>query len=182
MHVHTQPTVLLKIDFESIFNLLRRDIFLRKVKSVFPGIYTIVRQYYSKCSNLYSILYKISSATGVQQGDVFRGRLFSLSINDMISNLTSELDSCYLDDGVIAGEAYAKVCHGHICICGKNVDPNGFHGLSCIRSAGRHPRHSHIIDLIKRACTAGGITAIRELQGLSRCDGRGTDGLSMLPW
>ena len=76
----------------------------------------------------------------------------------------------------------ANVCHSHTCICGKNVLSDGIHGLSCQRSAGRHPRHSHINDLIKRACISGGTSAIREPQGVSRVDGKRPDGMSQFPW
>ena len=76
----------------------------------------------------------------------------------------------------------AKVCHHHTCICGKEVASDGIHGLSCQRSAGRHPRHSHINDLIKRALVSAGIATIREPQGVSRMDGKRPDGMSMYPW
>ena len=76
----------------------------------------------------------------------------------------------------------SKVCHTHTCVCGKLVSSNGYHGLSCKKSSGRHPRHSHINDLIKRACISGGTSAIREPQGISRTDGKRPDGMSMFPW
>ena len=76
----------------------------------------------------------------------------------------------------------AKVCHQHTCICGKQVEEDGIHGLSCQKSVGRHPRHSQTNDLIKRALVSGGIAAMREPQGVSRFDGKRPDGMSMYPW
>ena len=43
----------------------------------------------------------------------------------------------------------AKICHPHKCICGKEVESNGLHGLSCKNSSGRLPRHAQVNDLIK---------------------------------
>ena len=75
-----------------------------------------------------------------------------------------------------------KICHQHSCICGKNVHPNGIHGLSCQKSAGRHPRHSHTNDLIKRALVSCDTASIREPQGVSRIDGKRPDGMTLYPW
>ena len=35
----------------------------------------------------------------------------------------------------------AKICEKHTCRCGKLVEENGHHGISCTRSAGRFSRH-----------------------------------------
>ena len=45
----------------------------------------------------------------------------------------------------------ATLCHPHQCFCGKNVEPDGRHGLSCEKQVGRFPRHSEANYLIKRA-------------------------------
>ena len=76
----------------------------------------------------------------------------------------------------------AKICLSHTCVCGDQVKNDGTHGLSCKRSAGRLPRHSHVNDLIKRALVSGGIASVKEPQGLSRSDGKRPDGMSIYPW
>ena len=76
----------------------------------------------------------------------------------------------------------ANVCQPHTCACGKVVERNGLHGLSCKRSAGRLPRHSQVNDLIKRALSSGGTAATREPYGISRHDGKRPDGMTMYPW
>ena len=76
----------------------------------------------------------------------------------------------------------ARICQPHVCTCGKEVKSDGLHGLSCQKAAGRHPRHSHINDLIKRALLSGGISSVREPLGVSRCDGKRPDGMTIFPW
>ena len=43
------------------------------------------------------------------------------------------------------------LCEPHVCHCGAGVDARGIHGLACKRSAGRHPRHGQLNDVIWRA-------------------------------
>ena len=76
----------------------------------------------------------------------------------------------------------ARICHSHTCICGAEVGSDGVHGLSCKKSAGRHPRHSACNDLIKRSLCSADFSAIREPLGVSRSDGKRPDGMTMLPW
>ena len=76
----------------------------------------------------------------------------------------------------------AEICQKHICNCGTSVNKDGIHGLSCKKSSGRHPRHSQANELIKRALVAGGISAVREPQGVSRKDGKRPDGMTQFPW
>jgi len=42
----------------------------------------------------------------------------------------------------------ANLCIPFTCSCGSQVDARGSHGLSCVRSAGRHLRHSPVNDLV----------------------------------
>ena len=83
---------------------------------------------------------------------------------------------------VMALRLGAKICQEHDCICGKKVSTNGIHGLSCTKSAGRHPRHGQVNDLIKRALVSGGMAATKEPNGISRSDGKRPDGMSLYPW
>ena len=47
-----------------------------------------------------------------------------------------------------------KVCEKHTCRCGKLVEENGHHGLSCARSAGRFSRHHNLNTLVKQALSS----------------------------
>ena len=75
-----------------------------------------------------------------------------------------------------------NLCEPHICPCGGPVDATGTHGLSCIRSKGKMPRHQQINDLVWRAMTRANIPAIKEPAGLLRSDGKRPDGLTQIPW
>ena len=75
------------------------------------------------------------------------------------------------------------ICFPHNCsLCGSHIDTSGTHGLSCHRSQGRIPRHSHLNRLVRDALSNAQIPAILEPQGLSRTDGKRPDGLTITPW
>ena len=74
------------------------------------------------------------------------------------------------------------ICQPHRCRCGKLVDAYGRHGLSCLKSAGRIPRHAAINDIIKRALATAGIPATLEPAGLDRGNGKRPDGITIFPW
>ena len=76
----------------------------------------------------------------------------------------------------------AQICQEHKCRCGKKVDSLGHHGLSCLKSAGRLPRHAHINDIIKRSLAAAGIPSILEPAGLDRGNGKRPDGITVFPY
>ena len=76
----------------------------------------------------------------------------------------------------------ARICEPHKCRCGALVDRLGHHPLSCRYSAGRHPRHANLNDIIKRALTTAGIKCTLEPPGLDREDGRRPDGLTVFPF
>jgi len=76
----------------------------------------------------------------------------------------------------------AVVCEPHICRCGQAMDARGLHGLSCKYSAGRHPRHAALNDVIKRALQSAGIPSILEPLGVDRGDGKRPDGITVFPF
>jgi len=67
------------------------------------------------------------------------------------------------------------------CRCGKFVDRLGLHGLSCIKNAGRFPRHSAINSILKQL-TRIGLPSVLEPVGLTRDIRRWSDGLTLNPW
>jgi hypothetical protein len=76
-----------------------------------------------------------------------------------------------------------QCCQPHLCrSCNTAVDERGTHGLSCKYSAGRHPRHSEVNNLIMRALRSAGIASVLEPSGLFRVDGKRPDGMTMSPW
>ena len=76
----------------------------------------------------------------------------------------------------------ANVCEPHVCRCGSAMDARGLHGLSCRYSAGRHPRHAALNDVIKRALQTAGIPSVLEPLGVDRGDGKRPDGLTVFPF
>ena len=59
---------------------------------------------------------------------------------------------------------------------------NGLHGLSCLKSAGRLPRHGHLNDIVKRSLTRAGIPSALEPAGSDRGNGKRPDGLTLYPF
>jgi len=55
------------------------------------------------------------------------------------------------------------------------VDPLGQHALSCKKQSGRVQRHAWLNDLIHRSLIRAETPAVKELQGLSRDDGKSPD-------
>ena len=76
-----------------------------------------------------------------------------------------------------------RLCTPHQCIlCSDHVDSSGTHGLHCRRSAGHHPRHTHLNDLIKRSLASIDVPSILEQPHICRSDGKRVDGVSVTPW
>ena len=76
--------------------------------------------------------------------------------------------------GIAAGlRVGAHIVAGHSCVCGVPVLPDGRHGLSCRKSAGRQSRHHAVNDIIARALRSTGVPAILEPPGLLRGKARG---------
>ena len=76
----------------------------------------------------------------------------------------------------------AKICEKHTCRCGKLVEENGHHGLSCTRSAGRFSRHHNLNVLVKQALSSIKVPSVLEPNGLTRSDGKRPDGVTLAPW
>ena len=76
----------------------------------------------------------------------------------------------------------ACLCAPHVCRCGHQVDARGSHGLSCVRSAGRHQRHSLINDIVHRALIRADIASVKEPTGLLAGSNLRPDGATLIPW
>jgi hypothetical protein len=101
----TEDYVFLKVDFKNAFNSLRREVFLKEVKTQIPDILPYVLQCYGSQTNLMYNTHVIPSLEGVQQGDPLGPLLFCIAINDHIKKLESNLNAWYLDDGSLGGDA-----------------------------------------------------------------------------
>ena len=76
----------------------------------------------------------------------------------------------------------ASICVAHTCHCGKRVERDGLHGLSCTNSAGRFSRHATLNSLIKQTLGSLDLPSMLEPRGLYRTDGKRPDGVTMIPW
>ena len=76
----------------------------------------------------------------------------------------------------------SKICERHKCVCGKDVTNNCWHGLSCLKSAGRFSRHSNLNALIKQSLSSTHIPSVLEPRHLYRTDQKRPDGLTLVPW
>ena len=75
------------------------------------------------------------------------------------------------------------LCRPHVCQqCGMDVDSLGTHGLHCIKSLGRHPRHSAVNDIIKRSLASAKIAAHLGPVEICRADGKRPDGATVRLW
>ena len=72
-----------------------------------------------------------------------------------------------------------NLCEPHTC--GQDVDARGTHGLACKKSAGRHPWHALLNDVVWRALQRAEVPSAKEPSNLCR-DGRRPDGVTMVPW
>ena len=64
----------------------------------------------------------------------------------------------------------------------EKVERDGLHGLSCTKSAGRFSRHATLNSLIKQTLGSLDLPSKLEPRGLYRTDGKGPDGVIMIPW
>ena len=77
---------------------------LLSVQNNFPPVYRFVHQCYLEASNLYLGEEIILSQRGVQQGDPLGPALFAFTLQSIVTNINTELNVWYLDDGTIAGD------------------------------------------------------------------------------
>ena len=99
------PSVILKLDVRNAFNSIRRDAFFPIVEQQFPILLPFVLQSYAKTTGLFCGDHKLSSQTGVQQGDPLGPALFAMGVNHIARSVRSNLNLWYLDDATIGGPA-----------------------------------------------------------------------------
>lgn len=101
LHPRNARKLVLRVDIKNAFNSVERDVMLAEIKNKTPQIYHYLRQCYLK-PTFQSFGDKIlSSQVGAQQGDPAGPLIFSLAIHPLISQLNSELNVWFLDDGTL---------------------------------------------------------------------------------
>ena len=76
----------------------------------------------------------------------------------------------------------ANICVEHVCHCGKRVERDVVHGISCNKRAGRFSRHATLNSLVDLSLGSTDLPSMLELSGLSRTDDKRPDGVTMIPW
>jgi len=76
----------------------------------------------------------------------------------------------------------SDICVPHKCHCGTQVSAKGHHGLHCLKSKGRFPRHASLNEVLARALRSAGIPCTLEPPGMSRSDKKRPDGKTFVPW
>lgn len=96
--------IILKIDFQNAFNSINRTNMLSSIAEHFSKIFPLLSSSYSKSSLLLFGEHRISSESGCQQGDPCGPLAFSVTIQPMVEEMNSELNTWYLDEGTLADE------------------------------------------------------------------------------
>ena len=97
-------SVFVKIDFSNAFNCVDRTAFLSECRHNFPGLSHWAEWCYSQPSHLTFGRNKLSSQSGVQQGDPLGPFLFALTLQPLLREVAgSQLIFSYLDDLSLAG-------------------------------------------------------------------------------
>ena len=94
-----------------------------------------------------------------------------------VSSLGFKLDSASLKIAV-GLRSSTRFCSPYRCVCGRQVDPYGRHGLSCKVAQGRHPRHSEGNNIIHRALALCDLPSTLEIKHLCRSDNKRPDGMT----
>ena len=75
-----------------------------------------------------------------------------------------------------------NICKQHECVCGKDVNEDGWHCLSCLKRAGRFSRHPNLNALIEQSLSSTHIASAFEPRQHYRTDQKRSDGLTLVPW
>ena len=76
----------------------------------------------------------------------------------------------------------SKICERHKCVRGKDVIEDSWHGISCLKSAGRFSRHSNLNAIIKQSLSSPHIPSVLETRHLYRTDQKRPDVLTLVSW
>ena len=106
--------------------------------------------------------------------------------NGWLTALPSKFVGTFLDNNTFristALRFGCNMCVTHKCICGDIVSVDGTHGLSCLISAGRIPRHSEFNCILQNGLQSAVVPSRKEPSGLFRDDGKRVDGMTLTSW
>ena len=112
---------MLKVDMRNAFNLVSRQAILDECASLFPELLPWVLWCYGTHSALWHPMGRVSSESGVQQGDPLGPLLFALVLQNIISAVDVDVEciemlfnAWFLDDGVLAGPKSAVLRAMHL--------------------------------------------------------------------
>ena len=75
-----------------------------------------------------------------------------------------------------------NICFALTSHCGKRVEQDCLHGLSCTKSAGRFSRHATLNSLIKQTLGFLDLPSVLEPRRLYRTASKRPDCVTMIPW
>ena len=67
-------------------------------------------------------------------------------------------------------------------MCGKYVTGDSWHGISCLKIAGKFSRHLNLNALIKQSLSSTNNPSVLEPRHLYRTDQKRPDVLTLVPW
>ena len=79
-------------------------------------------------------------------------------------------------------ELGSKICERLKCVFEKDVTEDGWHGLPCLKMAGRFSRHSNLNAFKKQNTSSTHIPSVLEPRHLYRTNQKRLDGLTLVPW
>ena len=110
-HTGSSNAVFVKIEFENAFNTVSRQAFLEQTRHNLPGLAPWAEWCYDSPSHLFFGTHRLSSESGVQQGDPLGPLLFAIALQPILQELHSnrsdgglQLVFSYLDDCCLAGD------------------------------------------------------------------------------
>ena len=110
-----------------------------------------------------------------------QGKFGSQWLN-VVPSKNLELDDQQLRISIVGLRLVANICVAHTCLCGKRVERDSLHGLSCTKSASRFSRHAILNSLIKQTLGSFDLPSVLEPRGLYQTDGKRPDEVTMIPW
>ena len=98
--------------------------------------------------------------TDVKRFNAFQDRFGSQWLNVIpCKNLGLKLSNQQLRTA-IGLRLGSKICERLKCVCGNDVNEDGWHGLSCLKIAGRFSSHSNLNALIKQSVSSTHIPSV----------------------
>eukprot|EP00731_Ephydatia_muelleri_P022126 Em0014g717a len=113
--------VVFKVDMLNGFNMVSKQAVLDECATFFPELLPWVSWCYGSHSSLWHPMGRVSSQSGVQQGDPLGPMLLALVLHKLVTSIEVDddclhliLEAWYLDDGVLAGERSAVIRALHL--------------------------------------------------------------------